>query len=208
MKPFFSVIIAVYNRENYISNAINSLINQNFVNWEAIIVDDNSSDGTLKSIKPFLSDRRLKLIQNTINMGVAKARNVGIREVNGNYITFLDSDDEYKVNHLSSRYDILLGNKIDLLHGGVEIIGNEYVPDKDDLNRIINIRECAIGGTFFINSHTSNELKYFDENIKYSEDSNMLEIFENNNMRIYKTNIQTYIYNRNLEDSICNTIDR
>lgn len=208
MKPFFSVIIAVYNRENYIAKALDSLLKQSYQNWEAIIVDDGSTDGTLNSIKPFLSDSRLSLISNATNMGVARARNIAIGKAIGNYITFLDSDDEYKENHLSSRYDILEGNNIDLLHGGVEIIGSDSVPDKNDLGTMIKIRDCAIGGTFFINSHTNNELKFFDENIKYSEDSKMLEMFEKNTKRIAKANSQTYIYNRNLEDSICNMIDK
>lgn len=208
MKPFFSVIIAVYNRENYIAKALDSLLKQTHLNWEAIIIDDNSTDGTLDSIKPFLCDSRLKLITNDTNVGVSKARNLGISKAIGHYITFLDSDDEYKENHLSSRYNILIGNNIDLLHGGVEIIGKDTVPDKNDLDKTINIRDCAIGGTFFINSETSSELKFFDENVKYSEDSKMLETFENNTKRIAKANAQTYIYNRNLEDSICNTIDK
>lgn len=208
MKPFFSIVIAVYNRENFITRALESLLNQSFKNWEAIIVDDCSTDGTLDSIKPFLSDSRLNLIISKKNLGVAKARNLGINNAIGNYITFLDSDDEYKSNHLTSRYELLIDNKIDLLHGGVEIIGNSKVPDKNNVNKLIELSECVIGGTFFINSQLDRSLKEFDENVDYSEDSRMFEEFEQNKLFIKKTEMKTYIYHRDSDDSICNTVNK
>lgn len=204
MNPFFSVIIAVYNREKLILRALESLINQEFSNWEVIIVDDCSTDNTMKSIKPFLKDNRFICKALNVNSGVSKARNTGIRLSKGNYITFLDSDDEYKKNHLSSRYEILNESNLDLLHGGVDIIGDSKVPDKDDMNKMIEIDDCVVGGTFFINQKINNNLKLFDENVKYSEDSYMFDKFSENNLSIFKTNIKTYIYHREVEDSICN----
>lgn len=208
MKPFFSVIIAVYNREFLITRALESLLNQDFKNWEAIIIDDCSTDMTLNSVKPFLSDKRLELISTETNSGVAKARNIGIKESTGNFITFLDSDDEYKSNHLKSRYNLLKNSEIDLLHGGVEIIGDNFVPDKNDLTKMIKLKDCVIGGTFFINSSLNERLKLFDETTTYSEDSKMFEIFEQNDLQITKTSLKTYIYHRDSEDSICNSVER
>jgi glycosyltransferase involved in cell wall biosynthesis len=138
------------------------------------------------------------------NSGVSKARNRGIVDAVGQYITFLDSDDEYKSNHLSSRYDILKTREIDLLHGGLEIIGNSEVPDKNDMTKMIAIEDCIVGGTFFINSVVNNRLKLFDENVAYSEDSFMYENFVNEKCIITKTDIKTYIYHRDVADSICN----
>lgn len=204
MNPYFSIIIAVYNREILVKRAIESIINQDFHNWELIIVDDCSTDNTLESIENYKNENRISSISLKSNSGVAKARNVGIKMVNGEYITFLDSDDEYKINHLSSRYEILKDSNIDLLHGGVEIIGDTKVPDKDDMNKMIEIEDCVVGGTFFINRNISSSLKLFNENIKYSEDSFMFDKFSKNNLSIFKTNIKTYIYHREVEDSICN----
>lgn len=204
MKPFFSVIIAVYNREELIKRALNSLFNQSFKNWEAIIVDDCSTDNTINTVKPFLKDERFKLLKMDKNSGVAKARNRGIRSATGEYITFLDSDDEYKENHLSSRYDLLCNQKIDLLHGGLEIIGDDKVPDKNDMTKMISIEDCIVGGTFFINNCVTNELKEFDENVNYSEDSVMYDRFVAESNLIVKTDIKTYIYHRDVADSICN----
>lgn len=206
MNPFNSIVIATYNREKLITRAIKSVLNQDTNNWELIIVDDCSTDDTVLTIQSFLDDSRLSYYKTDVNCGVAIARNVGIKKAKGKYITFLDSDDEYKTNHLSSRYKILKDESIDLLHGGVEIIGNSKVPDKNDTSKLIELSECVIGGTFFINSRLDNSLKLFDENVSYSEDSKMYEEFERKNMRIMKTDIPTYIYYRDIADSICNTV--
>lgn len=208
MKPFFSIVIAVYNREKLISRAIESVLNQDVDNWEMIIVDDCSTDETMNIIKPFLLDDRLSIYKTVLNSGVSKARNIGISKAKGNYITFLDSDDEYKTNHLSSRFEILRELDIDLLHGGVEIIGNSKVPDKNDINKLIELSECIIGGSFFINSSLNNDLKLFDENVAYSEDSKMYEEFERQDMKIVKTEIPSYMYYRDIVDSICNTVNK
>jgi len=208
MNPFFSIIIAVYNRENYIARAIESLIKQEYKNWEAIIVDDFSTDRTEKFIKPFLDDNRLSYWRMDENSGVAKTRNHGISKAQGKYITFLDSDDEFMVNHLHSRFKILNEREIDLLHGGVKIVGNTKVPDKNNTSLLIDVQDCVIGGTFFINSSSSKELKYFDENVKYSEDSKMFEEFEKKELIIVKTDLPTYVYHRDVDDSICNTVNK
>ncbi len=207
MNPFFSIIIATYNRENLITRAIDSVINQDTNDWELIIVDDCSLDNTYEKIKSFFSDERIFYFKTDKNSGVAKARNLGISKSIGRYITFLDSDDEYKKNHLSVRYDLLENQNIDLLHGGVEIIGNRKVPDKNNKNKLIDISECIIGGTFFINSNIDENLKLFDEKIDYSEDSELFENFTRKSMNIKRTDYQTYIYYRDTEDSICNTVN-
>jgi glycosyltransferase involved in cell wall biosynthesis len=207
MNPFFSIVIATYNRENLITRAIDSVVNQDTNDWELIIVDDCSLDKTFDRIKSFFSDERIFYFKTKKNSGVAKARNLGISKSIGRYITFLDSDDEYKKNHLSVRYDLLENQNIDLLHGGVEIIGNRKVPDKNDKNKLIDISKCIIGGTFFINSNIDENLKLFDEKIDYSEDSELFEKFTRKNMKIQKTDYQTYIYYRDTEDSICNTVN-
>ena len=203
MKPFFSVIIAVYNRENHIAKAIESLLAQSFQNWEAIIVDDGSKDGTLNIINQYKHDNRIQIVVLDENEGVASARNKGIQFAKGDYLTFLDSDDWYKPNHLESRYSILEEQEIDLLHGGVEIIGNDKVPDKNDITKDIDLSECVIGGTFFINLNTSSDISSFDNSIQYSEDSDLFDKFVDNGKAIVKTNLKTYVYNRTLDDSIC-----
>lgn len=151
------------------------------------------------------------------NQGVTKSRNIGInlslKLSKSNYITFLDSDDTYLYNHLSCRYEILdnfnVNNlkTIDLLHGGVSVIGNEFVPDKNDLTKMIKVEDCVVGGTFFINKDVFEKIGFFEE-VKYSDDSHFFEKVLSNNLQIYKTNIPTYIYNRESFDSLCDNVNK
>ncbi len=99
-KPFFSVVIPTYNRLGYIQATIKSVQNQSFQNWECIVVDDGSTDGTKDIISDIIEkDKRIKYLYQT-NAERSVARNNGISKSIGEYICFLDSDDLYKVNHL------------------------------------------------------------------------------------------------------------
>ncbi|MEW9502286.1 bifunctional glycosyltransferase/CDP-glycerol:glycerophosphate glycerophosphotransferase [Jeotgalibacillus marinus] len=89
-----SVIIPVYNTEIYLKNSINSLINQTYSNWEAVVINDGSTDDSLSIIREYeKQDKRIKCIDLKGNFGVAYARNIGLDSATGDYIYFLDSDD-------------------------------------------------------------------------------------------------------------------
>jgi glycosyltransferase involved in cell wall biosynthesis len=103
--PFFSVIIPTFNRAHSIAKAIESVINQNFQNWELIIIDDGSKDHTQSVVEKY-PDNRIKyhFQQNTER---SQARNNGIKMAEGQYICFLDSDDEFCHHHLTSFYNFI-----------------------------------------------------------------------------------------------------
>lgn len=106
--PLVSVIIPTYNREKLISRAIDSVIKQSYSNWELIIVDDKSTDRTKVIIEGFTnSDSRIKYYINHRRKGPGGARNYGIEKASGDYIAFLDSDDEWLEQHLSDCIDVL-----------------------------------------------------------------------------------------------------
>ncbi len=90
-QPLISVIIPVYNREKYIKNCLDILLNQSYKNLEIIVVDDGSSDNSVKIVKQYPA---VKLIQHTENKGQSVARNTGIDNATGKYIHFMDDDDE------------------------------------------------------------------------------------------------------------------
>lgn len=93
-----SIIIPCYNAELYIDKAIDSIINQNYKNWELILINDGSIDKTQDILQRYSSnDNRIKVI-NSNNGGVSKARNLGLEKVTGNWILFLDADDWYELN--------------------------------------------------------------------------------------------------------------
>jgi glycosyltransferase involved in cell wall biosynthesis len=96
-RPLISVVIPTYNCESYIAEAIESVLRQNYVELELIIVNDGSTDGTLAVCERFGS---CVYVISQHNQGVASARNTGIRAANGSVIGFLDADDLWTDNHV------------------------------------------------------------------------------------------------------------
>jgi glycosyltransferase involved in cell wall biosynthesis len=107
MNPFFSIIIPTHNRAHLISKALESVIAQSFINWELIIVDDGSTDNTKELIADYQGkDTRIRYIYQE-NAERSAARNTGLKNSNGKYICFLDSDDYFLPLRLSNLYDII-----------------------------------------------------------------------------------------------------
>ncbi len=97
--PLFSVVIPTYNREKSVLNAINSVLNQTFIDFEIVVVDDGSTDNTKESIES-LGDERIRYVLHEKRSGANAARNTGINSARGDYISFLDSDDIFLENKL------------------------------------------------------------------------------------------------------------
>jgi glycosyltransferase involved in cell wall biosynthesis len=205
-EPFFSVIITTYNRNDLVQRAIKSVLEQTMNNWELIFVDDGSSDLTYQKIIPECEQNdKIRYIYHS-NRKQAYSKNAGILASTGKYITFLDSDDEYLPNHLEIREKILLKHpEIDLLHGGIEVIGNQFVPDMRNTSKMIHLSKCVASGTFFCKREKAFQIGGFDD-IKYGDDTIFFDKCLKNNLVIYKTDIKTYKYYRNIEDSICNRV--
>jgi len=100
--PFFSIIIPLYNKEKFIKNTIESVLNQKFNDFEILLVNDGSTDNSLKQLEGF-SDNRIKVFSQE-NKGVSVARNLGLEKSNGTYICFLDADDYWYPYFLSQFY--------------------------------------------------------------------------------------------------------
>lgn len=105
-KPFFSIILPTYNRGYIVDEAISSVLEQTFTDWELLIIDDGSTDNTGEVVTRFTGDNRIKYI-NATRQYPAAARNKGIAQSNGNYICFLDSDDLFLPGHLQQFYDFI-----------------------------------------------------------------------------------------------------
>ena len=98
-----------YNNSNFIKESIESVINQNCIFWELIIVDDGSTDKTRNIVNTYISDKRIKYCYQE-NYGPAVARNYGISKSSGKYLAFLDSDDLWKPNKLEIQFNHLNKN--------------------------------------------------------------------------------------------------
>ena len=186
MEDIISIIVPVYNVESYLTQCLNSILNQSYKNFELILVDNISTDESFNICKEYeKSDNRIKVLQNETK-GVSSTRNVGLNYAKGKYITFCDSDDLYDSNFLSKLMAAAKKNDADII-----ISNYAYMNTKNNLmcGRIsgaINENELiqrifidnSIGGfvwnKMFKRSILSNVK--FDETIQICEDT--LFVFE------------------------------
>jgi glycosyltransferase involved in cell wall biosynthesis len=105
-RPEVSVVVPAYNRREVLARALRSLVGQTFRDWEALVVDDGSTDGTGDAVYSF-SDPRLRVIRHPVRRGPAAARNTGMAASTGRIIAFLDSDDEWLPEKLRKQVEAL-----------------------------------------------------------------------------------------------------
>ena len=106
----YTVVSAIYNAEKYLHNCIQSVINQSYLHWKLILVNDGSTDASLEICQDFAKkDSRIVFFSQT-NKGQAAARNFGVSQVTTPYVTFLDADDAISSDTLSSNMEILVNN--------------------------------------------------------------------------------------------------
>lgn len=146
-----SIIMPAYNAENFITESIQSVINQKYTNWELIIINDGSIDNTIGRIKVFIDDKRIKLL-NINNSGVSIARNLGLKIANGKYISFLDSDDIWDPTFLDENLSVLKKNNVCL------VFSNHYIID--DKSNIIN--KYQVNDAYIINFNPQVDLLKVD----------------------------------------------
>lgn len=170
-----SAIIPTFNRENFISNAINSIQNQTYKVDEIIIVDDGSTDDTQKILKNFKNIRIIK----TKNLGVSHARNIGIREAKNNWISFLDSDDIWLKDKIENQVDFHKQNPgILFSHTGEKWLRDgKIVKYPKSLAKpngecfLQNISTCKIAASsILLYKSIFSDIGYFDEKLKVCED--------------------------------------
>ncbi len=206
-KPIISVIMAVYNAEKYLDEAIESILNQTFKCFELIIIDDASTDNSLKIIKNYgKKDKRIKILQNKENLYAAKSRNEGLIIAKGKYIAIQDADDISFENRLKTQYEYLEKNPDVFLVGAGAINIDKNGKKIKKINPIINQQQiktlltkhnCIYQPTIMFR----NEKIYYREKIYYSEDYDFYLFLISKNKLI--ANIKDpLIYYRVLETSV------
>ena len=126
-----SVIMPAYNAQKYIGSAIDSILEQTYTDLELLIIEDCSTDDTLKVIESYKDDR-IRVFKNTANMGIAHSTNVGLRESKGDYIALLDDDDMAARDRLGIQVKYLED------HPGIDILGGRSVT-MDENNHYLKI---------------------------------------------------------------------
>lgn len=121
-RPLISIIIPIFNSQYTLERCISSVINQTYTNWELFLIDDGSKDGSWGICKTYADlDSRIHAFTKE-NGGVSSARNVGLKKVRGEYLTFIDSDDYVKERFLDDMIDCFNDNRIDLVSSYADII--------------------------------------------------------------------------------------
>ena len=134
---FFSIIIPTYKRVNKISVAINSVINQTFENWELIIVDNNSNDGTRELVKKY-NNEKIFLYQINNQGIIAKSRNLGIQKSKGKYLCFLDSDDWWHFKKLEHVHNVITDDTFFIYHNHYINFPNKFIKKRKINSKILN----------------------------------------------------------------------
>jgi glycosyltransferase involved in cell wall biosynthesis len=127
--PVISVIIPTYNRAHLVGRAIRSVLAQTFQDWELIVVDDGSSDNTEEVVCSF-QDPRICYISHEVNRGGSAARNTGIKVARGEYVSFLDSDDEWLPEKLEKQLACFRNTQMEQL--GMVVCGRIDLDEKGE----------------------------------------------------------------------------
>lgn len=173
--PLVSVIMPSYNRITTIKNAVSSVLKQKYINFELIIVDDGSTDGTLEWCKT-CDDKRVTVVSLEKNSGVSFARNTGIKVAKGKYLMYLDSDNDWDPRYVGSMVGAFTINpKVDALYSGQIIFkGQSTAPSAirfGSYNKSLLFNNNYIDVNAFCSTRESMiEQGCFDENIKRYED--------------------------------------
>lgn len=147
MKDLISVIIPIYNKEKYLDNCLKSIINQSYKEIEIILINDGSTDSSEEICKRYKSkDNRIKLIS-TENRGAASARNTGIENAVGKYLSFIDADDYIENTFYETMLDLIKTHNAQIAECGFERIteGEKYTfPKKNQETRVMTRKEALI----------------------------------------------------------------
>jgi glycosyltransferase involved in cell wall biosynthesis len=179
ISPKVSIVIPVFNGSNYLQEAIESAINQDYKNIEIIVINDGSNDnGATKNIALSFGNK-IKYYEKE-NGGVSSALNLGVKKMDGDYFSWLSHDDRYKENKISTQIDFLISNNgqfitytgYDLINHNSKFIDRlKLDPDLLERKALYAIFRAYINGcTLLLPKECFNLVGYFDETLKYTQD--------------------------------------
>lgn len=204
--PLVSVIMPMYNVEEYVEKALNSLQKQTYKNIEILVINDGSTDNSLNIANAYASkDNRIKILSK-INGGVSSARNLGLKASTGEYITFVDPDDWVENNYVEHLYNVLTESQAELSicsfisHKPKKIKVKQKKLKIEAFSPNEAIREFLLANTLFpgiackLLKRDLVEGMSFDENIFYAEDSQFMYEYTRKCSKIVASNQKLYHY--------------
>jgi glycosyltransferase involved in cell wall biosynthesis len=159
----FSIVMPIYNGAASLAETCGFLTMQTATEFEVILVNDGSTDDTALVAKELLADRRFQFV-NTENGGVCRARNIGAQHAKGEYLLFLDCDDEVTPNWLMDFKQIVSQKKCDVLFCGISF---------DFRNDIVNNKPVFLAGSFCVKKKLFELAGGYDEDLRYSENTEL-----------------------------------
>ena len=210
-----SIVIPVYNVEKYIRQCLESVINQTLKDIEIIIVNDGTKDSSMKIIEEYLSDKRIKII-NKENGGLSSARNAGMREAQGKYICFIDSDDFIDSLMMEELYNKIEKTNSDVVESGILLYDNKTHKVEERKNKKYNFVEK---GSYLWGKYTTEVCNkiykknfllknniFFEEGMIHEDDLFTIRILFSTN-KIEKIEKSFYYYRINREESIMTNVN-
>ena len=193
-----SVIMSVFNNEKDVNDAVKSILNQTYNNFEFLIMDDASEDDTLSILKNF-KDKRIKLFHNEQNIGLTKSLNVLISKSKGHFIARQDADDLSLKTRFEDQINVLQNKNVKACTTRAKIKNSKkiipkwsfYIPQ----NIAIKYKNPFIHGTLMIDKETLEKIGKYDERFKYAQDFKLFTDLINSNVKIKTLNKSLYVLN-------------
>jgi len=194
--PFFSVVIPLYNKEKFVENTLKSVLNQSFKDFEIIIIDDGSSDNSFNIVKR-INDSRIKLFSHE-NHGLSFSRNCGIKKAKANYIAFMDADDLWQIDFLSSIFKLITiytdlhvfaTNYSSFYKDQEPNLNSEAINDNELIdNYFERCKNVYASSSLVCHKSVFETIGYFNENVNYGEEEDFaIRCFLQYNLAYCKT---------------------
>ena len=196
--------MSVYNDSDNLESSISSVLNQDFQDFEFLIMNDGSTDDTQNILNKFSKDKRIKIFKNKKNLGLTKSLNLLLAESKGSYVARQDSDDLSISERFTKQLNYIENNNLDLcgsraiIKGSTRITPNRsyYLP----LNISLKIKNPFIHGSLIFKKSVIEKVNNYDERFKYSQDYKLIKdvFLEGYSLGI----IKEPLYVLNLENNI------
>ena len=200
-----SVVMSSYNNENTIAASVESILNQDFKNFEFLIIDDASNDNTYEILKKYENlDSRVKVLKNKKNIGLTKSLNLLIKEAKYDLIARQDADDISEKNRFTKQIEFIKKYNLDACTTRARNLNNMkkipgitfYIPIKF----LIKIKNPFIHGTLIIKKDVLEDINFYDENYYYAQDYKLFIDLLKRNYKI--RTINKLLYNLNTINNI------